>query len=521
MKNPGEPLSILLLGLAAALGWPVGAAASSNYFGIHVIDAASSRGLPLVRTRTVNAITQYTDSGGWIAFNEPGLMDREVWFEFDSDGYERPTDGFGMRGATLKTTPGTTTTVTLHRAQPAQRLYRITGAGIYRDSVLLGIATPIRDPILRNSVLGQDSALTALWNGRMFWIWGDTSHPRNPLAGNFKATGATSLLPGSGGLDPDVGVEISYFSKDDYVRPMVPWPPPDHPHWIGPLVPANDSSGKEHLVAYVAEIRPPMDTAARFLAEWDEQTTSFVQKKKLGLDDIIRPNGQPARVRDKDGTEYFFFADSLKFARVRATYEAVCNAEAYEAYTCLETGKRFAVSSENLNRNVDGRLKYDWKKATEPIGQVEEDKLLSAGLIRASDRSFDLRDEATSKPITVAGASIAWNEWRGKWFMIFTRIFGSDSLLGEVWYAESDAPQGPYSHARKIATHKNYSFYNPLQHPEFAKERGRVIYFEGTYTKTFTNNDAPVPRYEYNQLMYRLELDDPMLQLSPGKQFGH
>jgi hypothetical protein len=40
-----------------------------------------------------------------------------------------------------------------------------------------------------------------------------------------------------------------------------------------------------------------------------------------------------------------------------------------------------------------------------------------------------------------------------------------------------------------------------------------VIYFEGTYTQTFSGNPEATPRYDYNQIMYRLDLDDPRLVL--------
>ncbi len=85
-------------------------------------------------------------------------------------------------------------------------------------------------------------------------------------------------------------------------------------------------------------------------------------------------------------------------------------------------------------------------------------------------------------------------------------------MLGEAWYLEADAPEGPWRDAVKIATHNKYTLYNPLQHPEFAKENGRVIFFEGTYTQTFSGAESQTPRYEYNQVMFKLELNDPRLK---------
>jgi hypothetical protein len=68
-------------------------------------------------------------------------------------------------------------------------------------------------------------------------------------------------------------------------------------------------------------------------------------------------------------------------------------------------------------------------------------------------------------------------------------------------------------------THEQYSFYNPAQHPFFDQEGGRLIYFEGTYAETFSGNPCPTPRYDYNQVMYRLDLADPRLKrpLEPPK----
>jgi hypothetical protein len=51
-----------------------------------------------------------------------------------------------------------------------------------------------------------------------------------------------------------------------------------------------------------------------------------------------------------------------------------------------------------------------------------------------------------------------------------------------------------------------------VQHAFFDQDAGRLIYFEGTYTSTFSGNPDPTPRYDYNQIMYRLDVDDPRLR---------
>ena len=112
--------------------------------------------------------------------------------------------------------------------------------------------------------------------------------------------------------------------------------------------------------------------------------------------------------------------------------------------------------------------------------------------------------------------SVYWNAYRKRWIMITVEV-GGTSYLGEVWYAEADAPTGPWINAVKIATHERYSFYNPKQDPMFDQQGGRIIYFEGTYSNTFSGNPTATPRYDYNQIMYRLDLDDPRLAPARGR----
>src|SRR4051812_15783893 len=61
-------------GLAAATSQP------SNYFGIRVIDGRTGRGVPLVELETTDHQRFVTDSGGYVAVLDPGLMDRRVFF---------------------------------------------------------------------------------------------------------------------------------------------------------------------------------------------------------------------------------------------------------------------------------------------------------------------------------------------------------------------------------------------------------------------------------------------------------
>src|SRR5262249_1453728 len=146
-------------------------------FTITVVDDQTGRGVPLVELRTVNEVRLYTDSNGLVAFDEPGLMGQDVFFHVSSHGYEFPPDGFGIRGKTLHVSAGGSATLKITRVNIAQRLYRIPGGGIYRDSILAGAKVPLKEPLLNAQVLGSDSVLNAVHRDRIYWFWGDTNRP--------------------------------------------------------------------------------------------------------------------------------------------------------------------------------------------------------------------------------------------------------------------------------------------------------------------------------------------------------
>jgi hypothetical protein len=170
------------------------------------------------------------------------------------------------------------------------------------------------------------------------------------------------------------------------------------------------------------------------------------------------------------------------------------------------------LEDAQLDRGDDGTLRYGWKRNTSPMGLDQQRKLVKAGHLSREEGRPRLCDVETGKPILAHRGTVYWNAHRRRWVMIATETFGT-SMLGEVWYAEADTLEGPWAYARKIVTHDKYSFYNPKQHPMFDKEGGRIIFFEGTYTNTFSGNPDQTPRYNYNQVMYKLDLADPRLVL--------
>jgi hypothetical protein len=93
--------------------------------------------------------------------------------------------------------PGKARTIPIRRTMIAERLYRLTGEGIYRDSVLAGLRVPAKEPLLNAEVLGQDTVSATIYRGGIFWIWGDTIGPAHA---NFNVSWpqATARRPGGG-----------------------------------------------------------------------------------------------------------------------------------------------------------------------------------------------------------------------------------------------------------------------------------------------------------------------------------
>lgn len=514
-RRRGPDPSWCCVALVTFLAASVAAGQSPDqFFAIEVVDEATGRGVPLVELRTVNEIRYYTDSAGLVAFYEPGLMDREVFFHVTSHGYEYPKDGFGFRGVRLKTTPGTTARVTVKRKNIAERLYRITGQGIYRDSVLLGRRPPLREPVLNGRVLGQDSAFAVPYGGRIYWFWGDTARESYPL-GHFAMAGATAELPGRG-LDPSVGIDLTYFvDKDGFSRPMAPLP--EHGMvWLDAFITPADESGRQRMVAHYGLMKSLTERLEHGLMVYDDQKQIFERVLRLKDDARLFPEGQATRVM-VDGQPYWYFAQPYPFVRVKDDWKSIFDVTAYEAFTCLAPGSGYSKDSPAMQRGADGRLVWGWKRYTAPIDERRQQELLESGRIRPHEVWIDLRDADTGKPVQAHRGSVRWNQYRQRYVFIFCQFMGT-SALGEIWYAEADAPEGPWRKARKIVTHDDYSFYNPVHHAFLDQAGGRIIYFEGTYTREFSGTKIPTPRYDYNQIMYRLDLADPRLGLEPQRK---
>ncbi len=506
--------ALLVFALSLAVFSARAQADPRDYFRITVVDADTGRGVPLVELKTTNEVRFWTDSNGIVAINEPDLMGQKVYFHIRSDGYEYSKDMFGNRGVAFQVTRGGQEQIKLKRLNIAERLYRITGAGIYRDSVLVGALVPLKQPLLNGQVMGQDTVMSTPYKGKIFWLWGDTNRPSYPL-GNFSTSSATSLLPGHGGLDPSAGIDLTYWDDSEgFSKKMMPMEG-GMPVWMGGLFSLRQANEQELLFARYAQVKSDSQVNEQGLALFNDDKAVF---EKAGVfNAALLPDGHPFQAT-ANGQSYLYFqpsnsSEAAPLLRIHADKASILDPQTYQSFTCLPAGARYDKAATRLDRDASGKLIYNWKTNTPPLNHDQRQELIADGKMTGAESLFQLRDIETDAPIQSHGGSVFWNAFRHRWIMISGQAGGSPSYLGELWFAEADTPVGPWVYAKKILTHDKYTFYNPTQHPFFDQDNGRLIYFEGTYTSTYSGNDDKTPRYDYNQIMYRLALDDARLAL--------
>ncbi len=489
-----------------------------TYFSIQVVDEDTHRGIPAVKLTTTNGISYWTDSFGRIAFYEPELMNQDVYFTIESFGYEFPKDEwFGFQGERFQTVPGKQVEIRMKRINIAQRLYRFTGEGIFRDSLLLGHSCPAMRQAHTSPIMGQDGHLNVYYKNKMFWIWGDTAIRSFPL-GIFRATAATSELPRHGGLDPDKGIRFKYFRDDDtQVRRMVN--SELKPIWlIAPRVCRDSKTNQEILFANYIN---GFDNQEKGIVVFNDQTEYFDPYCKLPLNDIMDIEGYAFTYHINE-TGYFSFGANWGSIRTPVTLESACDPCTWEAFSCLKEGTKYNQEKSLMDRDPHGTLIWGWKKATSPMRETEMEPLIQSGLLRTKEKWYDLRSPTTFQSIKSHSGTIYWNQYRQRWISIRVEKRGL-SPLGEIWYFEGDTALGPWVYGQKIVTHailhddpkhnEYYSFYLPAQYPKFDKEQGKIIYFAGTFTSEFSGMKVNIPRYDYNGIMYSLDLSDPRLYL--------
>lgn len=445
--------AVLFAFLASGLSGLGATAAERAPCRIAIVDRASGWPVPLVELRTVHGVRFVTDNAGVIAFDLPELMGKETWFEVSGHGYGVKPDGFGYQGVRLRPEFGQQLTVQVERRILAQRLGRLTGAGLFAESQKVGEYLDWVD----GPVLGCDSVVTARFGGKMFWFWGDTNLAPYPL-GIFNVSAATTadFTPPA---RPPLQVRFNYFLNPKGAARGVAEVPGDGPTWVWGAATLPDAQGREHLVAAAVKVRNNMEAYRWDLVEWEAATAKFKPLKTFWTKSAASPkapkvpDGHALKWTDAAGKAWLLFCNPFPTLRCPATYEA-------------------------------------WQDPTTWENLPTDRKVLTA----------------EGKTIEPHGGDIAWHPWSQQWLALFTQKGGESSFLGEIWVAFAPSPHGPWQQARKVASHDNYTFYNPVLHPEAFRPDSPIIYFEGTYVTTFTNNKQPTPRWDYNQVLYQVDL---------------
>jgi len=442
-------------------------------FGIHVVDEADGRGIPMAIVRMSNGVEHLTDSAGWIRIDEPGLMHSRVRLEIHSPGYRMPARGKDSAAVELQFSTTGDVVVPLVRVDIAQRMYRVTGTGIYRDSELLNREVPL--PI-GNHAAGLVSAWgvqRASIGKKVVWCWRQSLLSHGGMT-SVSVAGAWSDFPEHGGLDPTQGIHFAYLpAGTEQVHSLLTAEDPGA-IWIEGLTSVPDETGKLNLVAHYIRQGAEGERAEHGIAIWTDEKR-FERIVVLG-----------------DEYEWQFPAGQCvtrqPFCHVRcpARLDAVRNPGAFEALSWDTTSH-----------------KYTWQQSRPPMSQREESTWIAEGSI--SQPRTQVRDHNSQKPVPVQESSIEWNPHHRCYVMI------ASSVDGDVWFCESRHLEGPWENAIRIISAEPGRCSSPVQHPFMNQDGGRIIWFETALL------DSGLPRYDRNELMHRLDLDDPRLKPALAK----
>ncbi|KAF0973801.1 hypothetical protein FDP41_007188 [Naegleria fowleri] len=488
---------------------------------VQFIDSETKRGIPMIQISTTSDITYVSDSNGVIAMLEPGLSGHSIWISIPSDGQYQFMNGsdpvVGVSGISIPFHSSSLPIVLeMKRLKLAERLYRVTGEGIYRDSFLGKVQVPnishdtiLQKFLLNAQVTGQDSVMNAIYKGKYYWFFGDTNNIQR-LLGNFHATAAYTNLKEITSLSTNPN--LTYILNGNFVKGVAPVDPKNLPTWIHALYVQRN----ERMYATYMKPDSNLNIVKRGFLQWNDDLEEFEEISQIDFNTQFSYPIDGSHVvktapyhDEEDG--YIYFGQPYPIVRCKRYLDL----STYESFTPLKINtSNLDLNNVQLDREEkSGKLIYGWKRSTSPLSAEQMAQLVKMGKMKVQEAYLlQLKTHESGQFIQAHAGSVHYNAFRDRYILIAEQNGGTESSLGEIWYSEGLTPIGPFLYGVKIVTHQKMDFYNPSHHYEFDEENGKIIYFEGTYSNFWTNL-PPTPKYNYNQQMYRLDVSKASEQI--------
>ncbi len=499
----------LVLAASCSIFAPSCAFASSlKPFIVKIVDAETGRGIPLVEFELENGLKMVSDNDGHIAIISPDLFGHKVRFRIEGHGYSTQTKDFwGQESVTLQIEHDKELRLELTNQFPAHRLYRITGAGRFNHTLIAG-KKPSFPPgaDIFAQVIGQDSLIAVPWQNRLWFFYGDTLG----LNGyNFSASCATIPLPGAGAYDPEIGIPLEYLRDDNgFARKMIDTGKKGFT-WIEYVLPVQKNEKPFLLAKYVQHATLESVEEAGFAMFGQTSQNFWVVKRWPGTIGHKCTHPYPVTFAGKSGYLLFpweFCVESI---------EEIIDESRHLVHTCLipvisdknpNSSVEFFGKKYRVDRDKNGQVIYRWEKGGVAVAGNLRRQLVAKELLKPGETPFAPILIENAEPISSFNGAIAYNHFKKCWIAIC-----QGNNPGEIIYSEADRPTGPWAFARKIIAFSGYNLYNPVIHPWFGKNNDRTIFFEGTYTNFFSSSTDKTPEADYNQVMFKLDLNRPEL----------
>lgn len=251
-------------------------------------------------------------------------------------------------------------------------------------------------------------------------------------------------------------------------------------------------------------------------------------------------------------TDYQYYTAPFVYARAHESAIETGNATEFESFTPL-------IQGCNMSNPIIDKNGWGWKKNMPIFTQSDETELIEKGILSLNQSRYQTKYFAHKTTITdnanvymkhdhekrndaivinFGQGSVNWNEYLSKYILI-TEGYKN----GDIWLSISDGDMyGPWNKAYLIAQHNSTGMvcYNPIQLPFMGLKQNininingsgtvndQYIYFACTFTamwsQTYPANQTAwwnclfgqnshincanvVPRYEYNNLIYKVNL---------------